>query len=76
MEHKLSDIFVFSKIEEKTFKYCGCLIKVQDNGDILLDQNSYVEKLEVIERKTGDENGQLGPSEVEELRAIPLWLCT
>jgi hypothetical protein len=53
IEHKLSDIFVFSKKEENIFKYCGCLIKVQDNGDILLDQNSYVDKIEVIERKLG-----------------------
>ena len=30
---------------------------------------SRIEKLEVIERKTGDENRQLGPSEVKELRA-------
>ena len=45
------------------------MITVQVNVYILLDQNSYVEKLEVIERKTGDENIQLSPSEVKELRA-------
>ena len=31
------------------------MITVQVNGDILIDQNSYVEKLEVIGGKTSDE---------------------
>ena len=57
-----------SKIEEKSFKYCGCQITVQENGHILLDQNDYVDLLKEIERKTGDENRHLKASEVKDLR--------
>ena len=53
VEHKLQDIFKFSKVEENSFKYCGCKITVKD-GEKELDQDEYVEKLKVIEKKTGD----------------------
>jgi hypothetical protein len=68
IEKKLHHTFMFSKIAEKSFKYCGCQITVQEGGDIILDQNSYVDKLEVIENKTGDKNRPLTAMEVKELR--------
>ena len=65
---KLKSIFVFSKLEVGTFKYCGCNIRVKDNGDIELDQNDYVEKLQEIEDKEGDIDRILTSIEKKELR--------
>ena len=48
VEAKLKEIFVFSKIEKGSFKYCGCNIKVDENGEIELDQNDYIDKLEYL----------------------------
>ena len=68
VEEKLQGVFKFSKIEEKTFKYCGCNISVKTNGDIELDQNDYVDKLREIEKKEGDDDRPLVAEEVKELR--------
>ena len=76
VEEKLQDIFKFSKVEENAFKYCGCKITVKD-GEIELDQDEYVEKLKLIEKKTGDKNRNLEAKEIKELRGQigeVLWL--
>ena len=68
IEKKLSGTFIFSKIENKSFKYCGCQISVEDNGDILLDQNKYVETLKEIKEENDDEDRELSAPEVKILR--------
>ena len=68
IEKKLPDSFQFSKMETKSFKYCGCQITKQDNGDILLDQIQYVDLLQEIEKKYGEEDRDLTPAETKELR--------
>ena len=42
---QLSKSFKFSKIEENTFKYLGCEISKQSNGDITLNQTEYIGKI-------------------------------
>jgi hypothetical protein len=68
IEKKLSKIFIFSKIEEKSFKYCGCQIQIEKDGDIVLDQIGYVDMLTQIERKHGNEDRELTSMEIKELR--------
>ena len=68
IEKKLSQIFIFSKIEKKSFKYCGCQIQVEEAGDIILDQIRYVDTLTEMERKTGAEDRVLTTLEIKELR--------
>ena len=63
VEEKLKNTFVFSKLEVKSFKYCRCNIRMVENGDIELDQNDYVEKLEEIGSKSGDVERKLLPKE-------------
>jgi hypothetical protein len=46
---KLFKLFLFSKVEQKKFKYLGCEIEKQNNGDIILNQNEYVKKIEEVE---------------------------
>jgi hypothetical protein len=41
IEKRLAKTFIFSKIEEKSFKYCGCQITVEKSGDILLDHGIF-----------------------------------
>ena len=45
---KLQQVFQFSKIENNSFKYCGCNVTVNNDGSIELDQNDYIEKLEEL----------------------------
>ena len=48
VEDKLKEIFVLSKMEEGSFKYCGCRINAKNDGSIELDQREYVEVMEKI----------------------------
>ena len=68
IEKRLSNTFMFSKIEEKSFKYCGCQITVEKTGDIVLDQIKYVDMIEEIDKKSGDEDRELTRTELKELR--------
>ena len=45
---KLTKIFKFSKIENKSFKYCGCNVTINEDGTIELDQNEYIDSLEEL----------------------------
>ena len=74
---KLQDVFRFSKVEEKTFTYCGCRVSVNDDGSIELDQNNYVDSLERIDAMEGDYNRELFEHEKKKARAKVgelLWL--
>ena len=55
-------------MESKEFKYCGSNIRVKENGDIELDQNDYVDKLELIEDKEGVPERKLQGLEIKQLR--------
>ena len=68
IEEKLKITFKFSKIEQKSFKYCGCNININEKGVVELDQNDYVDKLELVPRKEGDVGRALEAKEVKELR--------
>ena len=68
IEKRLSNTFIFSKIEEKSFKYCGCQITVEKTGDILLDQIRYVDMIEEIDKKHGDDYRDLTKAELKQLR--------
>ena len=69
VEAKLFSAFKYSKVEKNEFKYCGCRIRSKDNGDIVLDQNEYVDSLEKIENIEGDSHRKLNYSEQRQLRA-------
>ena len=45
---KLQKIFKFSKVENDSFKYCGCNVTVKKDGTIELDQNDYIDRLEEL----------------------------
>ena len=69
IEKKLCKAFKFSKVEEKSFKYCGYQVTVESNGDIVLDQIKYVDLLQKIPIKGGDDSEKLTPVELKQLRA-------
>ena len=69
VEDKLRDVFVFSKVEEKCFKYCGCKIDVKEDGTIEVDQNKYVENIEHIPEIEGEMARPLTEKEKKEVRA-------
>ena len=50
VQEVLKKAFQCSKLEENNFKYCGCRITTKANGDLVLDLNKYVEKLQEIDR--------------------------
>ena len=69
VEHKLKEKFIFSKIEENSFTYCGCRIEVKADGSIEVDQNEYVDKMEQIPDIEGPADRQLTEKERKEVRA-------
>ena len=55
-KNKLMLQFKFSKVEVKRFKYLGCDIEQQDNGDIALDQNEYIKNIAEVFLPAGWKN--------------------
>ena len=49
-------------------EYCGCNICIRENGEIELDQNDYVKKIEFVEKKEGPNDRKLIKNEIKELR--------
>ena len=77
VEDELAKVFKFSKIEENNFKYCGCTINVDEKGDIKLDQNEYLEKLQDLDLEAADTDQLLNVKEQKQLRGKigeVLWL--
>ena len=66
---KLKGIFKFSKIEERSFKYCGCRISSKNDGSIELDQNEYIDALEKIDQMEGAIECNLTDKEIKAARA-------
>ena len=74
---KLKGILKFSKIEEKSFTYCGCHIVSTDDGAIEFDQNEYIDALQKIEHMHGDPDRKLNEKEIKAVRGKVgelLWL--
>ena len=69
VEDKLKEFFTFSKIEEKSFTYCGCRIVVEDDGSIELDQNEYIDSLKRIDHMEGSADRELSEKEKKDVRA-------
>ena len=65
---KLNETFKFSKIEEKSFKYCGCNIVSQDDGSIELDQNDYIDSLQLMEHLEGEDDKELTDKQKKDVR--------
>ena len=68
IERKLKMSFQFSKIEENSFKYCGCYITRREDGSIELDQQEYIENLEEIAVPNGVDTDHLSSKEIKQLR--------
>ena len=74
---KLKGVLKFSKIEEKSFIYCGCHIVSTDDGSIEFDQNEYIDALQKIEHMEGDPDRKLTEKEIRTVRGKVgelLWL--
>ena len=74
---KLQNILKFSKIEEKSFNYCGCHIVSNDDGSVELDQNEYIDALKAIDHLEGDPDRKLSEKEIKAVRGKVgelLWL--
>ena len=61
-------MFQFSKIEEHSFKYCGCNITSKKDGTIELDQNDYIDSLDELEVPSGDDKEELSKEEIKSVR--------
>ena len=68
VESKLKEIFVFSKVEEESFNYCGCKIEMKSDGSIELEQNEYVDALEKIPDIEGPVERELSEYEKKSFR--------
>ena len=68
IESKLKEMFQFSKIEEHSFKYCGCNITSKQDGTIELDQNDYIDSLDELEVPSGDDKEELSKEEIKSVR--------
>ena len=64
----LKKTFLFSKIEDKTFKYCGSNITANNDGSIQLDQNDYIDTLKKMDILEGPDDRALSEKEKKEVR--------
>ena len=74
---KILNLFKFSKVEYSKFKYLGCEVKKQTNGDISLNQNDYIQKLEVIaipEGRNSNEVNENGRKAIRKVVGELLWV--
>ena len=69
IEKKLKEIFKFSKIEENSFKYCGCYVSRKSDGSIVLDQQEYIDSLNEINVPDCKDDEHLSSKETKQLRA-------
>ena len=65
---KLKDVFKFSKVETKSFIYCGCRITINEDGSIDLDQYEYIEEIKPMNKVEGDDDRELNDKEKKEAR--------
>ena len=67
---KILKMFQFSKIEWHKFKYLGCQIEKLENGDISLNQNDYIQKLDTVEIPSGRNAWKVSESERKSIRKV------
>ena len=65
---KLKDVFKFSKVENKSFIYCGCRITTNEDGSIDLEQYEYIKEIEPMNNVEGDDEKELNDKEKKEAR--------
>ena len=62
--------FLFSKVEWNKFKYLGCEVTKLDNGDISLNQNKYIQKLEEVHLPSGRNSWKVNEAERKTIRKV------
>ena len=66
----LLKLFQFSKVEKKKFKYLGCEVEKLENGDITLNQNNYIEKIEEVEVPSKRNSHKVNETERRTIRRV------
>ena len=67
---KLFKIFLFSKIEESKFKYLGCEIEKDEDGNILLNQTEYIKNIDEVNVPAGRNSWKVSEVEQKEIRRV------
>ena len=70
VKEKLFKMFKFSKVEETKFTYLGCEIEKLKNGDIVLNQNAYVDNIKEVECPALRNNCPVTEKERKEIRRV------
>ena len=67
---KITETFKFSKMEADKFKYLGCEVEKLGNGDISLNQNEYISKIEEVECPSKVNSVQVNENERKTIRRV------
>lgn len=70
VKSKLFKLFQFSKVEMNKFKYLGCKIEKLTNGDITLNQDEYIQKIQEVEVPTKRNSYKVNENERKEIRRV------
>ena len=68
--NKLFKLFQFSKVETKKFKYLGCEVEKNENGDITLNQNDYIDNIKMVEVPARRYSSKVDESERRTMRRV------
>ena len=77
ISEQILHMFKFSKVEENKFKYLGCEVVKHLNGDISLNQNAYIEKLDEVDIPSGRNSWKVSEAERKIIRKVVgelLWI--
>ena len=69
-KEKLFKLFRFFKVEMNSFKYLWSSIEKLNNGDITLNQNEYISKIEEVELPTKKTSCKINETERKEIRRV------
>ena len=67
---KLFNLFKFSKVENKKFKYLGCEVEKLENGNITLNQNDYIEKIAEVDLPSRRNSSKVEETERRIIRRV------
>ena len=70
MTEKILKMFQFSKVEQNKFKYLGCEVEKQPNGDISLNQDEYIQKLDEVHIPEGRNSWTVNEAERKIIRKV------
>jgi hypothetical protein len=70
IREKLIKHFKFSKMEEGKFTYLGCQIEKLSSGDITLNQNTYIQKIENVDVPSKHSSSPVSEFERREIRRV------